>query len=223
MKTNPLHLASLCLTACLAWSVGWAATPTAEPPANPFGPKPASTPEKPAPSGQPVLSTQPLSPAEFIAQTHQLLLERFDKNKDGTLDTAELAEAQVLLSDGRGRRAGLEGTVPAGPLFGLRPQIMRNFGKGNNETLSPAEMAQLRAFLLESKPLATKGEAVSDTLRQELLKDFDKNNDGKLDDVELAAAKARLAQLLADLGKGAADNAKQPARPATPPAKSAAK
>lgn len=203
------------------------ASSTTAVPANPFGPKPTapatSVPPASATSSttQAKLNTTPLPPAQFIAAVHALLLERFDKNKDGTLDAAELAEAEVLFSDGRSRRAGLNGVVPAGPLYGLRPQIMNNFGKGNNETLSEAEIAQLRAYLYKSAPVAAQPGTPSDVLRQEILKQFDKNGDGQLSDTELAAAKAQLQLIFAELANNNPAKPTGAPRPVTPPAKAA--
>jgi hypothetical protein len=187
-----------------------AAIPT---PANPFGPKPAHPVESPAAPQSAGLDTTPLPPQKFVETVHQLLLERFDKNKDGKLDAAELSEAEVLFSADRGRRAGLNGVVPAGPLYGLRPQILRNFGKANNDTLSAAEIAQLRTFLFNAPADSTKPDSAGDSLRQDILRQFDKNGDGQLSATELAAAKAQVELILAGLAKNTAEDSKHAAPP----------
>ncbi len=196
-----------------AGGIAWAAEaeppakppPTPEVPANPFGPKPATPADSAPATGVSTMTPASTGSAEgesFVPAVREMLLQRFDKNKDGKLDNTELAEAYALFAGGGGARAGTpEGAYANGPLFGLRGLILRHFGKPPNETLDAAEIVELHAFLFGAKTEAPKPGAELDALRQQIVKQFDKKGTGHLDEAELAAAKTFLQQMLTDLDK----------------------
>ena len=211
---------------------------TASVPANPFGPKPAATGSQPGQATGALMMPPPPgarggTPYAYVAAVRVILLERFDVNKDGTLDAAEQATAREVLTGQRGR--GARGAAPAqaeqavnGPWFGLRGPIMKHFGKMPNDSLDEAEVAQLRTFLLGVNAGEPKADTNLAALRQDILKQFDQDGDGKLDETELANAKMVLQQMLAELEKkspaktpGLERNVPVPANKANPPAASA--
>ncbi len=185
------------------------ASPASTVPTNPFGPKPAAG----ASSGatmSPDNSGSVATGEKFVPELRKMLLQRFDKNGDGKLDGAELAEARAVLTGGANSPAPNQGAVAAaanGPLFGLRPLIMKRFDHNGAGTLDAAEMAEVRHLLFP--PAKAAGDLAA--LKKEIISQFDKNGDGKLDATETAAAKAFLQQVQAELdqnvaagGKGAA-------------------
>jgi hypothetical protein len=209
-----------------------ATTPPAPVPANPFGPKPTEPvstggqAEAPTmtPDAQQARGGRGGRGGDAVTLTvREMLLERFDKNKDGKLDEGELAEARALFSGPRGR-AGRDVTpqeaalAANGPLFGLRGMILRNLGKPPNASFDDADVAQLHTFLFGAKADAPKDDGTLAILREDILKQFDKNGDGKLEDAELTAARATLDKILADMGKSNVERIVSPKRPVPPPA-----
>jgi Ca2+-binding EF-hand superfamily protein len=91
------------------------------------------------------------------------LLKRFDKDGDGKLDAAELAEMMKARA-----AAGGQGMGAAGGQF--RQQILKMFDKNGDGKLDDEERAAAEKF------------------RDEQLKRFDKNGDGQLDAEERAEA-----------------------------------
>jgi hypothetical protein len=95
------------------------------------------------------------------------VIKRFDKDGDGKLDAAELAE--FIRS-----RAGQGPNAPGGP---MRAIIMKLFDKKHDGVLDAEERAAAEKF------------------REEQIRRFDKNGDGVLDEAERAEAmKALLAE-----------------------------
>jgi Ca2+-binding EF-hand superfamily protein len=135
-----------------------------------------------------------------------MLLRRFDKNNDGQLDATELTEARKVLSNGLDTRVVTPAEAAAvayGPLFGLRPLIMKRFDHRNDGQLDTAELAEVNAVLFGSTGTPTNSVDDLAALQKEILRHFDKKGDGQLDSTERAAAKAWLEQVIADLDKPA--------------------
>ncbi len=176
---------------------------TADSPQNPFGPKPPPGTEPvptPTPSSVPGASAAPAG-EKWVTAVRELLLERFDKNHDGTFDATEVANAQAVLSNttpNRGRTPGQARGGVTGPLFGLRALIIQRFDKNGDGMLDATELADFRQVLFPGNP--SPPDAL-EALRQDIIQQFDKKGNGKLDASEIAAAKAFLQQMLADLDK----------------------
>ena len=94
------------------------------------------------------------------------MMKRFDKDGDGKLDEAELAEAMKARAEfGQNRGAGAGGPGAQG-----RGQMMKMFDKNGDGQLDDEERAAAAKF------------------RDEQIKRFDRNGDGQLDQEERAAA-----------------------------------
>jgi len=91
------------------------------------------------------------------------MIKRFDKDGDGKLDAAELAEALKA-------RGGFGAAGPGGPGGQFREQMMKMFDKNGDGVLDENERAEMIKF------------------RDEQIKRFDKNGDGVLDAEERAEA-----------------------------------
>ena len=190
-----------------------APAPTNSPtPQNPFGPKPdsqATSPDSQSASGvmRPADTAPAPSSDSFILTLRAMLLRRFDKNSDGQLDASELAEARKILSDGQNTRLPTPAEVALaanGPLFGLRPVIMKRFDHRGDGQLDAAELAEINTLLFGPDATPHPVEDLA-ALQKDILRHFDKKGDGQLDATERAAAKAWLQQVLADLDKPAAE------------------
>jgi len=133
-----------------------------------------------------------------------MLLRRFDKNGDGKLDAAELAEARKILSGGQDTRipTPTQAALAAnGPLFGLRALIMQRFDHQGTAQLDAAELAEINTLLFgPAAPPANPADDLA-SLQKNILQHFDKKGDGQLDATERATAKAWLEQVIADLDK----------------------
>lgn len=122
------------------------------------------------------------------------MLKRFDKNGDGQLDDNEKNAARAEFAARGGKPGEGGGMSPE-----RKAELMKRFDKNNDGKLDDAERAAARAEFEkmrgakggDGKPGAGKpGEGRGLPSREEMLKRFDKNGDGQLDDAEKAAAKA---------------------------------
>jgi hypothetical protein len=173
-------------------------------PANPFGAKPVT------PSAAVVSPPEPApGPANFVATLRAMLLRRFDKIGTGILDAAELTEARKVLSGGQDTRLIMPAEATAasqGPLFGLRPLIMKRFDHRSEGQLDAAELAEINILLFGPANTPTNQADDLSALEKDILKHFDKKGDGQLDATERAAAKAWLEQVMADLDQAAKES-----------------
>jgi hypothetical protein len=172
-------------------------------PQNPFGPK-----SNDSASTTPAGSSSAATGDNFVPTLRAMLLRRFDKNGDGKLDAAELAEARKVLSGGQDTRVPTPAEaayVSNGPLFGLRALILKRFDHQNTGQLDAAELAEVNTLLFgPSGPSTNSAEDLSD-LQKDILRHFDTKGDGQLDATERAAAKAWLEQIIASLDQPAPD------------------
>ena len=104
------------------------------------------------------------------------LLKRFDKNGDGKLDEAELADAHEAMLQEQMTRQATIAAAPRAPQF--QAKMLEMFDKNHDGRLDDEERAEMRKYA-EQNGLGENGE-----VREELLRRFDKNADGKLDDAE---------------------------------------
>lgn len=133
------------------------------------------------------------------------LIKKFDTNGDGKLDEQEKEAAKKEFQGKRG----------AGNRAGGMAELIKKFDKNGDGKLDDQEReAAHKEMKGGRKPGATKptdgkpgagkpGAGKSGNLEsnEKLLKHFDKNGDGKLDDDERAAAKAEMEKRRADKGK----------------------
>lgn len=146
----------------------------------------------------------------------EAMIKKFDKNGDGKLDKDELSAARAAMGD-RKPAPGGDGKGPGGP--GGRPSpeqmqaLVKKFDKNGDGKLDDAEKGAAREEFMklrggkpgegkpgEGKPGAGKpGEGGPG--REAMMKRFDKNADGKLDDAEKAAAKEAFEKMRAAGGK----------------------
>jgi pyruvate/2-oxoglutarate dehydrogenase complex dihydrolipoamide acyltransferase (E2) component len=145
--------------------------------------------------------------AQAMAQMQQQFLKQFDIDRDGRLSDQEKMAAQEAM-----RRNGLNmGIAPSG--FPGADQFAKQFDRDRDGKLSPQEaMAAQAAFQRlrnsagrgpvsggggssipqqPAAPVAPAGEQKAKKVSP-LVKRFDKNGDGKLNDEEKAAAQAEL-------------------------------
>ena len=126
----------------------------------------------------------------------QELIKKYDKNGDGKLDDTEKEAAKGEFA--KQRRPG-EGQGPAGGR--LDPAKMQEFikkydknGDGKlddtEKEAAKGEMSKLRGPGDGKGPAGKPGAGDGAGRRAELMKKYDKNGDGQLDDAEKAAAKA---------------------------------
>jgi hypothetical protein len=217
MKTKSFHtesirtwlaLAGFTLSAGLALAAGNPAAPAnSTVPQNPFGPK-SDTPAPPSanqsPSGNTPSAPIPITTSgdNFVTALRAMLLRRFDKNSTGQLDATELAEARKVLSDGQDLRTPTPeqaAFAANGPLFGLRPLIMKRFDHQGTGQLDASELAEINTVLFGAAITPPNPADDLATLQQNILHHFDQKGDGQLDPTERAAAKAWLEQVIADL------------------------
>jgi len=138
------------------------------------------------------------------------ILKRFDTNKDGKLDQAERAAARKALAqrgDRKGSQRDEKGTPPKRRgERGERPmsaELLKRFDTNKDGKLDEAERAAARRVLGQQGGNKRSGEGQRGTpskkrgagqISAEMLKRFDKNKDGKLDQAERAAARKALGQ-----------------------------
>jgi hypothetical protein len=184
---------------------GAAAASPASAPANPFGPKSASTADAAGTGDATTAPARGSGGDDSVAKVRAMLLQRFDKNGDGALDATELAEARSVLSGGKDARpvtAQQAALAARGPLFGLRPLLQR-YDQGGGQAFDAAALANIRQLLFGGAAPAAGG---LEGLKKDIISQFDKNGDGKLDDAERAAAKAFLQQMMAELDSAGGKN-----------------
>jgi Ca2+-binding EF-hand superfamily protein len=174
---------------------------------------PAAPPPAPAPQGQPAQGQQAQGPGQLTQQQQlqQWMLHQFDANKDGVLsDQEKLVASEVM------RRTGVPafGIEPAG--FPGAAQFDKQFDKDGDGKLNNAEklMAQMAYQRIRNhkhgpvagpgfggqagmapnglNPAAAAGAAPAGDKVPALIKRFDKDGDGKLNEEEKAAAQAEL-------------------------------
>jgi Ca2+-binding EF-hand superfamily protein len=108
--------------------------------------------------------------ATAFASLRRRVLEKFDANKDGSLDESERAAAKAAHEAKRAE---------------LRAKVLERFDADKNGTLDDAENAAIRKGHQERRQ----------AFRAKVLERFDADKDGTLDDAERAeAAKARAAK-----------------------------
>ena len=118
------------------------------------------------------------TPAPAMSVRAADLLKRFDKNGDGKLDEAELADArEAMLQEQISRQIGAKDS-PRTPQ--LPAKMLEMFDKNHDGRLDNEERAAMRRHF-EENGLGSDGE-----IRRELLLRFDQDQDGKLNDTERA-------------------------------------
>jgi Ca2+-binding EF-hand superfamily protein len=143
-----------------------------------------------------------IDPAAAFAEMQQKLLQQFDLNKDGTLSEQEKMMAQEAM-----RRQGL----PFGGALGGADQWAKSFDRNGDGKLSPAELAAAQALWNRLRgnskggirsggaagspppPPVLPANATKESKKTKvnpLVKRFDKDGDGKLNDAEKAEAQA---------------------------------
>lgn len=148
-----------------------------------------------------------LDPAKAMAEAKQKLLERFDANKDGVLSDAEKVQAQEALKQ-QGALVG-SGLVPGG--FPGAEEFLKKFDKDRDGKLSAEEKLAAQAAMQKMRrsggPVAGPGlggngppagasglaPAPDDKPGRKpnpLIKLYDLDGDGKLNDSEKAALQA---------------------------------
>lgn len=123
------------------------------------------------------------------------LLEMFDRNNDGRLDEDERAEAQRFATE-RGFTPGGRG----------REELLRRFDRNGNGRIDPEEQAEIREFARNRQAAERSAGDRADRERAELenvlrsaveanpavLRRFDANRNGRLDDDEWTAVRRAL-------------------------------
>lgn len=146
---------------------------------------------------QPRDAGPPAGPEAF----RRRMLEMFDRNGDGRLDEEERAAAQKFAAE--------RGFGPGGD---MRPEVLKRFDRNGNGRIDdderPALQEFLRGRLMRPPEPVNREQAERDALENVLRtaiggnpavrRAFDENGDGKLDDVEWAAARKKIAGLLAE-------------------------
>lgn len=131
----------------------------------------AAAQESPPPSVPSVPAVPPVPARKNAApnreQVRQKILERFDKDGDGTLNADERKAAEAE------REA----------------KLIERFDADGDGTLSATERAAARGPLNKQGPGAKKPGVPSRPLRDKILKKFDTDGDGTLSETERAAAK----------------------------------
>lgn len=152
----------------------------------------------------------------------QRLIQKFDVNKDGKLDDQEKAAMQQFIDEHNAKRGdhrremnrgdkqgrpGAEGRGEGresregrgeGPRRPNREEIIKRFDKDGDGKLSAEERAEMRKQLGRSggegrgEGREGRGEGPRRQNRDELIKRFDKDQDGKLDDEERAEMEKEL-------------------------------
>ncbi|MGC3966481.1 MAG: EF-hand domain-containing protein [Pirellulales bacterium] len=139
----------------------------------------------------------------------EAMIKKFDKNGDGKLDKDEMQAARTAMGD-RKPAPGGDGKGPGGPGGRLNPEqmqaLVKKFDKDGDGKLNDAEKGAARDEFMkmrggkpgEGQPGAGKPGAGKPGAgkpgeggpgREAMMKKFDKNGDGTLDDGEKAAAK----------------------------------
>jgi Ca2+-binding EF-hand superfamily protein len=135
-------------------------------------------------AGVSLAADNPQPATEMRASRGDELLKRFDKNGDGKLDEAELADAhEAMLQEQMSRQAAVAKS-PRAPE--LQAKMLEMFDKNHDGRLDDDERAAMRKYV-EENGLGPDGQT-----RVDLVKRFDKNGDGKLDESERAAMMAFL-------------------------------
>lgn len=130
------------------------------------------------------------------------LLQMFDADGDGKLNEAELGTLKQTV----GKLIGDKGAPAKGPAGQpSKEEILKRFDKNKdgelNEEEKQAAMAALKEHQKEGKPegkpapeknAKPSAEAASKFTKEEIMKKFDKDGDGKLNDEEMQSAKAAL-------------------------------
>lgn len=141
----------------------------------------------------------------------EAMIKKFDKNGDGKLDQDEMKAAREAMGD-RKPGAGAPGGKPG---EGGRPspeqmkELMKKFDKNGDGKLDDGEKAAARESFMKMRggagaPGGKPGEGKpgdGGPNREAMIKKFDKNGDGKLDDGEKAAAKEAFEKMRAAGGK----------------------
>jgi Ca2+-binding EF-hand superfamily protein len=148
-----------------------------------------------------------LDPAKALAQAQQKLLEKFDANKDGVLSDAEKLQAQEALKQ-QGAFVG-SGLVPSG--FPGAEEFLKKFDKDRDGKLSAEEKLAAQAAMQKMRrgggpvagpvfgggqpaaganSLAPAGDEKPTRKPNALIKLYDLDGDGKLNDSEKAALQA---------------------------------
>ena len=146
---------------------------------------------------QPRDESPPAGPEAF----RRRMLEMFDRNGDGRLDEGERAAAQKFAAE--------RGLGPGGE---TRPEILKRFDRNGNGKIDDDERPALQEFLRgrlmrppepANREQAERG-ALENVLRAAIngnpavRRKFDENGDGKLDDLEWAAARKKIAGVLGE-------------------------
>ncbi|HSI07529.1 MAG: EF-hand domain-containing protein [Rariglobus sp.] len=114
---------------------------------------------------------------EPVSEHDAAIIKRYDTNKDGKLDEAEIAavKEQMLMADQEKRGEKIEKVKER------QAEWLKEFDKDGDGKLNDAEKKTMETTLrarMEKRP--------------RLLKQFDSDNDGKLSDIEWATAREKI-------------------------------
>ncbi len=123
-------------------------------------------------------------------------LKRFDKDESGDLDEEERAAARAAFAE----RGGKQGDRRrGGPGNFDRAALMKKFDKDESGDLNEEEKAALKAHFAEMRAKRGEGQRGEGQRRgrpgfdrEKIIAEFDKDEDGKLNEEERAAAKAAM-------------------------------
>ena len=161
--------------------------------------------------------------------SREMILERFDTNGDGKLDSEERAAAEEAQhrcciddapaarkemmsrgTDGRNGRPGRRGNMQVN-----REEMLKKFDKNGNGRIDQNERQAVMQFVRQQqagsggqprmRPERPGGRGTPNMSREELLKRFDKNGNGELDPNERQAVQQFMRQMMQNAGGGGMD------------------
>lgn len=123
---------------------------------------------------------------EPVSEHDAAIIKRYDTNKDGKLDEAEIAavKEQTLMADQEKREEKFE------KVKARQAELLKEFDTDADGKLNDTEKKAMETALrarLEKRP--------------RLLKQFDSDGDGKLSDVEWAAAREKVVARMVEAGE----------------------
>jgi len=139
--------------------------------------------------------------------SRESLIKRFDKDGDGKLSEAERSEARKALGSRSGRsnpQAGQDQQKQRRARYDAAAKNLREQVKAGKITEEQARerLGQLRKRMAQANGDNNKSER-SRGSREKLMKEFDKNKDGKLDEKERAALRKEMSSRGRRGGEGA--------------------
>lgn len=130
-----------------------------------------------APGAQPTAEDRKGAPAGH--RLHQEMLKRFDKNGDGKLDEAERAAAKAYHQEHMAE------------LKEKNPELFKKIDQDGDGTISPEELRRAHELRKDGPPDGARKEG--------MLKRFDADGDGKLNDTEKAAMETAMKERMDEM------------------------